>query len=412
MRVLLTSNASYEPPKGGSTRGNLAWMRGLVQRGHDVLIVCPTDANQESSDCEVDGIRIHRVRQLSFHIQALGQAIRGFDPDWVLVSSEDLSHVLLKEAASVAPERLVYLAHTPQWFPFGPESWNPDAKSSEVLARAQAVIAIGDHMAAYIEKSLGRPAHVIHPPVYGAAPYRKFGRFGSGSVLMINPCTAKGLPIFLGLAKAFPDVQFDALNGWGTTPDDRAALESLPNTRLLKNVPDIEEVLEQSRLLLMPSLWYEGFGLIAMEAMLRGLPVIASNSGGLEEAKRHTGYVIPVEPIRQWESRFDATHMPVAVVPPQNLDPWKAALHTLLTNEAEYWAEAERSRSTALDFVSKLDAADFARFLESLPIPPRTQAAAPAPPVSTGSTDDSRLAKLDAAKKALLLKRLRDKTNS
>ena len=35
----------------------------------------------------------------------------------------------------------------------------------------------------------------------------------------------------------------------------------------------------------MPSLWFEGFGLIAMEAMLRGLPVIASDSGGLEEAK-------------------------------------------------------------------------------------------------------------------------------
>ena len=47
------------------------------------------------------------------------------------------------------------------------------------------------------------------------------------------------------------------------------------------------EQLQQARLLLMPSIWFEGFGLIAMEAMLRGLPVIASDMGGLRETVRH-----------------------------------------------------------------------------------------------------------------------------
>ena len=45
----------------------------------------------------------------------------------------------------------------------------------------------------------------------------------------------------------------------------------------------------------MPSIWYEGFGLIAMEAMLRGVPVISSDSGGLKEAKHGTGFVVPVQ---------------------------------------------------------------------------------------------------------------------
>ena len=82
-------------------------------------------------------------------------------------------------------------------------------------------------------------------------------------------------------------------------------------------------------LLLMPSLWLEGFGLIAMEAMLRGLPVIASDSGGLVEAKAGTGFVIPVRPLERFEPVFDETHMPKPVDVPQNIEPWVDALQIL-----------------------------------------------------------------------------------
>ena len=38
-------------------------------------------------------------------------------------------------------------------------------------------------------------------------------------------------------------------------------------------------VFSRSKLLLMPSLWNESFGLVAAEAMLNGIPVLASNRG-------------------------------------------------------------------------------------------------------------------------------------
>lgn len=403
MRLLLASNASYDPPKGGSTRSNLAWLRPMAARGHEIRVVCPTDGGAADRETVVDGIAIRGVKDLSFHHRILADEIRRFRPDWTLVSSEDLSHVLLREAAHAAPGRLIYLAHTPQFYPFGPESWNRDEAATALVRGARAVVAIGTHMAGYIREHAGAEAHVIHPPMYGKPPYNKFGRFGSGFALMINPCLVKGLPIFLALARAFPEIEFAALNGWGTTSGDRAAIEAQPNARLLGNVPDIEEVLAGARLLLMPSLWYEGFGLIAMEAMLRGLPVIASDSGGLMEAKRGTGYVIPVRPVERYEREFDETHMPVAVAPEQDLEPWKSALHELLTDERAYWVEAERSREAALRFVERLDAGDFERMIEGLGAPPEWREAAPEVAVA------DRQRKLDAARRELLRRKLRQR---
>jgi glycosyltransferase involved in cell wall biosynthesis len=400
MRILLVSNASYDPPRGGSTRSNLVWLRHLASRGHACTVVAPAPAGEADRTAVKDGITMHGVKDLSFRAAELGRRIREAQPDWVLVSSEDVGHVLLREAARVAPGRIVYLAHTPQFYPFGPESWHKDEAAAELVRGAAAVVVIGEHMAGYVKEHLGREAAVVHPPVYGAGPYNRFGRFGSGFVLMINPCAVKGLGIFLALAERFADVEFAALNGWGTTQADRESLARLPNTRLLENVPDIEEVLSGARLLLMPSVWYEGFGLIAMEAMLRGLPVVASDSGGLAEAKRGTGYVIPVRPVERYEPVFDETHMPRAVAPEQDIGPWEQALRTLLTDEEAYWAEAGRSREAALRFVGKLDAGGLEKLLAGLE------------PAGQELRGEDKLKALDSQRRALLLARLRKKAQA
>ena len=39
MRILLTSSASHVPPRGGSTRSNLAWLDALAAGGHTCRVV-------------------------------------------------------------------------------------------------------------------------------------------------------------------------------------------------------------------------------------------------------------------------------------------------------------------------------------------------------------------------------------
>ncbi len=364
MRVLLASNASYDPPRGGSTRSNLAWLRGLAASGHRCRVISASVGGDAES--ERDGISIRAVRNFVQNAAALAGEIRSFDPDWVLVSSEDLTHVLLEQAGRAAPHRLVYLAHTPQWFPFGPESWNRNSRAAGVVREARAVVTIGEHMAGYVERHLGARARVIHPPIYGDGTPELCGGFEARSVLMINPCAVKGIGIFLELARRFPKLEFAGLAGWGTTAADRAAMSALPNVRILETVPRIEDALSEARILLMPSLWYEGFGLIAMEAMLRGLPVVASDSGGLLEAKRGTNYVIRVKPVERYLPEFDDVLMPKPVVPEQDLEPWAAALSELTESEGAWRAESARSREAGLAFTARLDAGAFGAMLGEL----------------------------------------------
>ena len=364
MRILLTSNASYAPARGGSTRSNLVWLRHLAENGHACRVVCASlGEDAEETSC---GIQIHSVKHLVQRRSVLENHIREFNPDFVLVSSEDLSHLLLSEATRLAPDRIIYLAHTPQFFPFGAESWNANARATDMIRSARAVVAIGHSMAAYIEGATGVHPVVIHPPIYGQPPFARQGCFDRGSVMMINPCQVKGIGIFIELARRFPEYPFAALAGWGTSSADRKMLALLNNVQVIESVENIEEALGQARVLLMPSLWYEGFGLIAMEAMLRAIPVISSDSGGLREARQGTGFVIPVRPIQRYLPEFDETHMPRPVIPEQNFEPWTEALGSLLDNRNLYEAEAGRCRAHALAFVAQLDASGFEKLLLSL----------------------------------------------
>ena len=327
MRILLTANASYVPPRGGATRSNLVWLDHMARAGHACRIVCGASVSGASLSSQGEAaalgyhesIAVFAVEDPARRIDMLRRQIHEFAPDWLLVSSEDLGHGLLREALGRPgpgkTARVVYLAHTPQFFPFGPASWNPDPRAAALLARAAAIVAIGHHMTEYIERALGRRAVVIHPPIYGEPPYPNYANFERGFITMINPCAVKGVSIFLETARRLPQYQFAVVPGWGTTSEDRRALEQVPNIRILPNPRNMDSVLAQTRLLLNPALWYEGFGLIVMESMLRGIPVVASDSGGLKEAKCGTGYIIPVKTIERYEPVFDEHSMPRPVLP-------------------------------------------------------------------------------------------------
>ncbi len=366
MRILLAANASYEPPRGGSTRSNLAWLRQLKARGHELQVISLEEGSTPST-VESSGIVIRRVPELTRHASVIREVAAEWRPDWLLVSSEDLTHRLLREAFAAAPSRVVYLAHTPQFFPFGPESWHRDPAATDLLRRSRAIVTISRSVDAYVRAHLGLATHTLHPPVYGDGPYPDLAGFDRRAVLMMNPCDVKGLPLFLAVARRVPDTPFLALRGWGTGRRDKTALAAIPNVRILEPVERIEEALEQASVVLMPSLWFEGFGLAATEAMLRGIPVLAADYGGLKEAMSGTDGLLPVSPITGYEPVFDDRFMPRAIVPVQDSAPWELALRRLLEDRDAYATASRRCRTVAGQTVQSVDPHGLESVLAALP---------------------------------------------
>ena len=392
MKILLTMHLPYVGTYGGANKCNRILAEALVKRGHTVHVVVPAvgvSSQQTLADFRriltahgitthseagvevftLDGVEVHAVTDSTQIFACLQAHIRHFEPDWTLVSCEDWTQRLLDTALQAAPERVIYLVHTLLYLPFGPQAFFPSPQRSQLLQRAAGIVAVSHFVQNYLHTWGGLVSHVFHWPAYGPGPYPLLGHFDNRFVTFVNPSAGKGLAIFLALAEVFPEIQFAAVSGWGTTAADRTALEKLPNVHLLEPREPFDAILAQTRLLLFPSLWQEAFGLTVVEAMLRGIPVLASNVGGVLEGKLGTDFVLPVQPIAGYTEQFDDKLLPVPIIPaqrPADLDQWHAALRALTTDRAFYDEHATAARTAAQQFVTTLSFAPFEALLSRL----------------------------------------------
>jgi glycosyltransferase involved in cell wall biosynthesis len=124
-------------------------------------------------------------------------------------------------------------------------------------------------------------------------------------------------------------------------------------------------VFTRTKLLLLPSLWLESFGLVAAEAMLNGIPVLASNRGALPETVGSSGFLFDIPARYTPESR----DVPTA----EEAAPWVEAIIRLWDDAAYYdrcsLAVRERAQAWHPDRLAPLYRDFFSRILQQ-PCPP------------------------------------------
>ena len=422
MRILLAQNSLYYPAHGGGDKSNRLLLEALAARGHECRVVARISVfgeaghtqylealaargvtPQSSADGVVvftrNGVEAHVVTDGNLRAQFEAQA-EAFAPGVILVSTDDPAQLLLAAALRGASARVVYLARATLALPFGPDCAFPSQAKTERIRACDAVVGVSQYVADYIRRYAAIDA--VHVPISLMEPeeWPLVGRFDNEFVTFVNPCAVKGIAIFLALADAFPDIAFAAVPTWGTNQQDRAALGARPNVRLLAPVDDINLLLARTRVLLVPSLWAEARSRIVLEALLRGVPVMAANVGGIPEAMIGVPLLMPVRPIARYEGRLDEQMVPVAEVPAQDIAPWREGLSRLLEDRPHYEEISRQSRRAALEYARDLDAGHFEKLLSG-PRKSALQAPPARPTLETLSPEKRKLLALRLRKQSL-----------
>jgi glycosyltransferase involved in cell wall biosynthesis len=180
-------------------------------------------------------------------------------------------------------------------------------------------------------------------------------------VTFINPQPDKGTAVFariaLELGRRRPDIPILVVEG-RSTADSLAGLpvdlSGLTNWSRMANTPDPRDFYRVSRVVLMPSLWRESLGRVAIEAMANGIPVLASDRGALPETLGDAGFVFTIP---------DRCTPASGVVPTaQEVAPWVAVIERLW-DDSEFEAEHRRR---ALAEVKRWDSDTLAQKYEEL----------------------------------------------
>ncbi len=377
MRILLVQEERYLPAYTGSSKSSRSLLEGLVNTGHDCLAISPLRLKGISEDdflqsMEQRNIQISHVAQNLYHCEYNSVSVRSmpmeegsvngikdriswlrkqfkeYQPDIVIVSA-DPRYYLLKTFSTLCPEKVVFIVHSHEHLPFGPLSRKKSEEQSDVIKQASLIISVSQYSRAYIKEWGNVNSHVLSFPVYDIASIEK-NNFEKRYISLINGGLEKGVDIFIELLAKNPDEAF-AIIDWNIEPLVKERLEQHKNITFLAPVDDIRDVIKQTKILLMPSVFPETFGLSVVEAMSQGIPVIASNLGGLPEAKLGIPRLLDVNPIQIVEGDFVSVD--------QKTEPWQEALTKLISDASYYNDIAQRSIDAASRFISELSIRPF-----------------------------------------------------
>jgi glycosyltransferase involved in cell wall biosynthesis len=269
-----------------------------ISKPGSTLVLVP---DRHAGDLQIDRdcVRVFRadrrgLRSLFSLMIAVLVLVREFQPDVINVHgtlAAAVCRVLL--ALTKFRKRIVYTVHC---WPFVREQSATSRLVCQLIERALShlcakIVCVSRHQYR-AARVVGIGAHRLER-IYNGISDRAMkpgrpARNGTLDLLFVGRFDRqKGLDILLGAAAAFEDRV--TVRVIGANVVDQTVVRKIPsNVTFLgwKSPREIEAELETCDLVVMPSRW-ESFGLVALEAMRAGRPVLASRIGGLNEVVRH-----------------------------------------------------------------------------------------------------------------------------
>jgi glycosyltransferase involved in cell wall biosynthesis len=184
-------------------------------------------------------------------------------------------------------------------------------------------------------------------------------------VIYVNPLIEKGVYVFARIADELgrrrPDIPLLVVESRGseaTLVGCGIDLRDHGNVFLMTQTPDPRDFWRVARLCLMPSLWWESQGLVAVEAMINGIPVIASDRGALPETLGGAGVLLPLPDRLTPATRRLPT--------PEEVAPWVDAIIRLWDDAAFYAEHERRALVESQRWAPEILEPQYARFFDGL----------------------------------------------
>jgi glycosyltransferase involved in cell wall biosynthesis len=284
---------------GGSERHLLTLLPALAQLGVDPVLIGLDDPGWDGepfyAELSVPALRVASPRDLDpLLLLRLARSLRSLRPD---VVHTHLVHGDVYGALATGRARLLSTKHNDDRFRLGPFRY----LERLLMRRAARVIAITEALRRFTVERVGLPPEKVTTIPYGLddpprawAPTELELPAGKIVLAIARLVEQKGIDVAVR-AMAGLDASLVVL---GEGPE-RARLEALArdlNVTLVLpgRVGDVASVLRRADVLVHPARW-EGFGLALLEAMLAGLPVVASRVSSIPEivADGETGVLVP-----------------------------------------------------------------------------------------------------------------------
>jgi glycosyltransferase involved in cell wall biosynthesis len=223
----------------------------------------------------------------------LDKAVNAFRPDVIVVQGGAEFTPLLTACLRTGATVICYL-HTQDKLPL----------SAELLAHPKLSFITNSEFTKSLhdDKTVG----VVVRPLIRAIDYAT--TTDRSAAVFVNPAAHKGLNIVVALARSRPDIPFIFVVNQlaaGDTLRRQMRDDGIYNIEVLGPIANMQDVYKRARLVLAPSQCLETWGRIATEAHFSGIPVLASDRGGLLEAVGPAGVCVSAEaPHSEWLHQF------------------------------------------------------------------------------------------------------------
>ncbi|MBD3348621.1 MAG: glycosyltransferase [Candidatus Eisenbacteria bacterium] len=207
--------------------------------------------------------------------QAAPMAINRFDGPSVYFIHDEMSLNVYRTYDKSVWKRLKFAGRQIADFPF---MLRYRRENERAMEKASLVVANSSYTARRARDRMGVRAEVIYPQidVRSLSEIELPPRDERPYIMMVGDGAVKGADTFLRIAELMPDREFLAV---GRSYGGRKR----GNVTFRGFVPDPVTHYREAGLVLLPSTWEEGFGMVSVEAAALGVPAIVSDRGGLPE---------------------------------------------------------------------------------------------------------------------------------